>query len=81
MDLELQVYTWEKLQIRPWLCKRNDIIKLYPEISYTIWPEKSKFLNHRFELTPVFILKPGLNNEISDYYIISKLDTYGKNSG
>tara|TARA_B100001778_G_scaffold291625_1_gene261775 strand:- start:9 stop:1646 length:1638 start_codon:yes stop_codon:yes gene_type:complete len=60
--------------------RRNDIIKLYPEISYTIWPEKSKFLNHRFELTPVFILKPGLNNEISDYYIISKLDTYGRNS-
>ena len=60
--------------------RRNDIIKLYPEISYTIWPEKSKFLNHRFELTPVFILKPELNNEISDYYIISKLDTYARNS-
>jgi hypothetical protein len=60
--------------------RRNDIIKLYPEISYTIWPEKSRFLNHRFEFTPVFILKPGLNNEISDYYIISKFDTYGINS-
>ena len=60
--------------------RRNDIIKLYPEISYTIWPEKSRFLNHRFEFTPVFILKPGLNNKISDYYVISKFDTYGINS-
>ena len=54
--------------------RRNDIIKLYPEISYTIWPEKSKFLNHRFELTPVFILKPGLNNEISDIQV--SIDKY-----
>tara|TARA_B100001142_G_scaffold21067_1_gene19536 strand:- start:13614 stop:15830 length:2217 start_codon:yes stop_codon:yes gene_type:complete len=60
--------------------RRNNIIKLYPEISYTIWPEKSKFLNHRFEFTPVFILKPELNNKISDYYIISKLNTYALNS-
>ena len=54
--------------------RRTDIIKLYPEIRYTFWPEDAKLINHSFEVTPVYIFKPSLNNEISDYYIISKWD-------
>ena len=54
--------------------RRTDIIKLYPEIRYTFWPKESKLINHSFEVTPVYIFKPSLNNETSDYYIISKWD-------
>ena len=60
--------------------RRNDIIKLYPEIRYTFWPEDAKLINHSFEVTPVYIFKPSLNNEISDYYIISKWDGALRNS-
>ena len=60
--------------------RRTDIIKLYPEISYTFWPEDSKLINHGFEITPVYVLKPSINNEISDYYIISKWDAVFRNS-
>ena len=60
--------------------RRTDIIKLYPEISYTFWPEDSKLINHSFEITPVYILKPSINNEISDYYIISRWDAVFRNS-
>jgi len=60
--------------------RRTDIIKLYPEISYTFWPEDSKLINHGFEITPVYVLKPSINNEISDYYIISRWDAVFRNS-
>ena len=60
--------------------RRTDIIKLYPEISYTFWPEDSKLINHGLEITPVYVLKPSINNEISDYYIISRWDAVFRNS-
>tara|TARA_Y100000991_G_scaffold189039_1_gene154736 strand:- start:5538 stop:7754 length:2217 start_codon:yes stop_codon:yes gene_type:complete len=60
--------------------RRTDIIKLYPEIKYTFWLEDSKLINHSFEITPVYVLKPSANNEISDYYIISKWDAELRNS-
>jgi len=60
--------------------RRTDIIKLYPEIKYTFWPEDAKLINHSFEVTPVYIFKPSLNNEISDYYIISKWDAAMRDS-
>ena len=60
--------------------RRTDIVKLYPEISYTFWPEDSKLINHGFEITPVYVLKPGINNEISDYYIISRWDAVFRDS-
>ena len=60
--------------------RRTDIIKLYPEISYTFWPEDSKLINHGLEITPVYVLKPSINNKISDYYIISRWDAVFRNS-
>ena len=60
--------------------RRTDIIKLYPEIRYTFWPNESKIINHSIEITPVYVLKPSINNEISDYYIISKWAAEMRNS-
>ena len=52
--------------------RRTDIIKINPKFEYTIYPKSGKINKHSFSITPVFIWKPELDYENSDYAIVSR---------
>ena len=52
--------------------RRTDIFKISPRIERTFWPKESKIQKYSFSVTPIFIWKPELNFQNSDYTIISR---------
>lgn len=52
--------------------RRTDIFKINPSIERNFWPKDSKIQRHGFEVIPIFIWRPGLEWENSDYTIISR---------
>lgn len=56
--------------------RRTDILKIDPRVTRTFWLEKSeKIINHSLTIMPIFIWRPSLEYENSDYYIESKWET------
>lgn len=60
--------------------RRTDIFKINPNFEYTIYPKKGKINKHSFSVTPIFIWKPELDYENSDYTIISRWNMSFNNS-
>lgn len=61
--------------------RRTDIVKVNPRISRNFWPKTdSKIVKHSISVTPIFIWKPDLDFENSDYTIISRWQAQFKNS-
>ena len=52
--------------------RRTDIIKMNPSFERAFYPKKGKIQKHNFSIIPIFIWKPELDFENSDYMIISK---------
>lgn len=52
--------------------RRTDIFKINPQFTRNFWPKKGPLQKHSFSITPVFIWRPELNFENSDYTIISR---------
>ena len=52
--------------------RRTDIFKINPNFERTFYPKKGKIQKHAISLTPIFIWKPELGYENSDYTIISR---------
>ena len=66
------VYVGENFQSDLGFLRRTDIIKITPRFQRNFWPRDSKIQKHNFSVTPIFIWKPDLNFQNSDYAIISR---------
>ncbi len=62
--------------------RRTDVFKINPQFSRTFWAKKSdsKLVKHIFSVTPIFIWKPKLDFDNSDYTIISRWNSQFKNN-
>ena len=60
--------------------RRTDIFKINPNFEYTIYPKKGNIQKHTLSVTPIFIWKPELDYENSDYTIISQWNMSFNNS-
>jgi Domain of unknown function (DUF5916)/Carbohydrate family 9 binding domain-like len=62
--------------------RRTDIFKINPRFSTTFWAKKSdsKLVKHILSVTPIFIWKPKLDFDNSDYTIISRWNSQFKNN-
>tara|TARA_B110000503_G_scaffold128256_1_gene198962 strand:+ start:739 stop:2949 length:2211 start_codon:yes stop_codon:yes gene_type:complete len=60
--------------------KRTGVIKVNPNFSYKFWPKGKKIQTHNLEVTPVYIWRPELNNELSDRFIIGRWGATQNNS-
>ncbi len=49
--------------------RRTDIFKITPQIERRFWPKKGKVQRYNLSITPIFIWRPKLNFELSDYLI------------
>lgn len=75
------VYVGENYRSDLGFIRRTDIFKINPRISRSFWPKStSKLVKHSISVTPVFIWKPELDFENSDYTIISRWQGQFKNS-
>ena len=52
--------------------KRTGVIKVNPNFKYKFWPKDKKIQTQSLEVTPVFIWRPELNNELSDRFLIAR---------
>ena len=60
--------------------KRTGVIKVNPNFKYKFWPKDKKIQTHSLEVTPVFIWRPELNNELSDRFLIARWGADQNNS-
>ena len=60
--------------------RRTDIFKINPNFEYNLYPKKGNIQKHTLSVTPIFIWKPELNYENSDYVIISQWNMSFTNS-
>ncbi|MBT8268638.1 MAG: carbohydrate binding family 9 domain-containing protein [Bacteroidia bacterium] len=54
--------------------RRTDIFKINPSFQRNFWPKTGKIQQHSLEVIPIFIWRPTLDFENSDYTIISRWD-------
>lgn len=52
--------------------RRTDIFKIDPQFELKFWPKKGKIQRYSFSVTPIYIWRPELSYENSDYTIISR---------
>lgn len=61
--------------------RRKDIFKINPRFQYNIWPSaEKKVVKHEISVTPIFIWRPTLDYENSDYTIFSRWEVQFKNT-
>ena len=60
--------------------KRTGIIKINPNFKYKFWPVNNEIQTHSVEITPVYIWRPELNNELSDRFLIARWGAEFNNS-
>lgn len=60
--------------------RRTDILKINPQFQLKFWPKKGKIQQHNFSITPVYIWRPELEYQNSDYTIISRWQASFKNN-
>lgn len=52
--------------------RRTDIFKANPQFEVKFWPEKGAIQRHSLQFIPIFLWRPELNFELSDYTIITR---------
>ena len=60
--------------------RRTDIFKVDPKFKRNFWPKGGALQRHSFEVVPIFIWRPELDFENSDYTIISRWEGSFKNN-
>jgi hypothetical protein len=60
--------------------RRTDIVKVNPKFQRNFWPQKGQIQKHNLSVTPIFIWKPDLDFETSDYAIITRWEGSLKNT-
>lgn len=74
------VYVGDNFRSDLGFIRRTDILKITPKIERTFWPKESAIQKHSFSVIPIFIWKPELNFQNSDYAIISRWQASLKNN-
>jgi len=59
--------------------RRNDIIKISPQIQRLFWPQKGIFNQHSITFTPFVIWKPRLDFQNSDYTMFTRWESRFRN--
>jgi len=60
--------------------RRTDIYKSYVEVKRIFWPKKGGLNKHSFSIFPIFIWRPTLNFENSDYTIMTQWEAEFNNT-
>ncbi|MAD97923.1 MAG: hydrolase [Flavobacteriaceae bacterium] len=60
--------------------RRTDIFKINPQFELKFWPKKGAIQRHSFQLTPIYLWRPNLNFELSDYTVISRWSANFRNT-
>jgi len=60
--------------------KRTDVLKIDPDFQRIFIPKKGRIQKHSFTFSPIFLWKPDLNFENSDYAIISNWHAFFNNN-
>lgn len=60
--------------------RRTDIFKINPQFQLKFWPKESSIQRHSFSVTPIYIWRPELDYENSDYTIISRWEANFKSN-
>jgi len=60
--------------------RRTDIFKINPQFQLKFWPNKGNIQRHTFSFTPVYIWRPELGFQNSDYTIITRWQASFKNN-
>ncbi len=60
--------------------RRTGIFKINPQIERRFWPSKGNVQRYSFSVTPIFVWRPELNFELSDYTIYSQFEAAFKNN-
>ncbi len=68
------VYVGENYRSDLGFIRRTDIFKINPSFQRNFWPKTGKIQQHSLEVIPIFIWRPTLDFENSDYTIISRWD-------
>lgn len=60
--------------------RRTDIFKINPQFEIKFWPKKGQIQRHSLSVTPIYIWRPELGYENSDYLIITRWQASFKNN-
>ncbi len=74
------VFVADKFRSDLGFIRRTDIFKINPQFELKFWPKKSTIQRHSFSVTPIYIWRPELDYENSDYLIISRWQASFKNN-
>ncbi len=66
------VYVGDNFRSDLGFIRRTDIFKINPSFQRNFWPKTGKIQNHSIEVIPIFIWRPQLDFENSDYTIITR---------
>ncbi len=66
------VYVGEDYRSDLGFVRRKDIFKINPSVERIFWPKDSRINQHSFEVIPIFIWRPSLGFQNTDYTIISR---------
>jgi hypothetical protein len=74
------VYVGDNFRSDLGFIRRTDIVKVNPKFTRNFWPKKGVIQKHNISVTPIFIWKPDLDFENSDYAIISRWEASFNNT-
>lgn len=74
------VYVGDNFRSDLGFIRRTDIFKINPKIERTFWPKRGRVQKHSLSVTPVFLWRPELDFENSDYTIVTKWQTNFNNT-
>ncbi len=60
--------------------RRTDIFKINPQFELRFWPKNKRIQRHSFSVTPIYIWRPELGFENSDYTVFSRWEANFKNN-
>lgn len=74
------VYVGENFRSDLGFIRRTDILKINPNFTRNFWPKTGQIQRHSFSFIPIFLWRPSLDFENSDYTIISRWEANFKNT-
>ena len=66
------VYVGDNFRSDLGFIRRTDIFKINPQVERAFWPKRGRIQKHSFTVIPIFLWRPELDFENSDYTIISR---------
>lgn len=74
------LYIGDNFRLDLGFIRRTGIFKINPQFERNFWPKKGSIQKHSFSVIPIFIWRPELDFENSDYTIISRWEANFNNT-